>query len=83
MLSARIALAPLPYTPHSPTAPGGAPRPLLHSLQQESSNTAATDQFWKMEMMGQILLPPNSFLFLPVPDPAVPEMHFLTWDLPE
>lgn len=68
----RIALAPLPYTLRSPMAPGGAPRPLLHSLQQGSSNTAATDQFWKMEMRGQILLPRHSFLFLPVPDSAAP-----------
>lgn len=52
MLSTGIALAPLHYTPHSPIAPGGAPRPVLHSLQQGSSSTAATDQFWKMERWG-------------------------------
>lgn len=61
-LYARIDLALLPYTPHSPIAPGGAPRPPLHSLQQGSSNAAATDQFWRMEVKDQISLPQNSSL---------------------
>lgn len=87
MLSTGIALTPLAYTPHSPIAPGGAPTRLLHSLQRGSSNTAATDQLWTMEMRGQILL--SEFLPAP-PGPGCAArrqsrsgMHFLTWDLPE